>query len=104
MKKYATEERNNPLIIDQIDAAIVSDLNKDELGYRGGTGGRGGKGTIRNPREHLKFVFLLYNWDVLSRYIMRKFGTPILKGVNGSTRTKTNQSTKSNLSMENPQR
>ena len=32
---------------------------------------------------------------------MRKFGTPILKGIKGSTRTKMNQSTKSNLSVEN---
>ena len=41
------------------------------------------------------------NWGVLSRDIVRNFGTPILKGIKGSTRTKTNQSAKSNLSVDN---
>ena len=31
---------------------------------------------------------------------MRKFGTPILKGIEGFTMTKTNQSAKYNLSVE----
>ena len=41
------------------------------------------------------------NWDVLSRYRVRKFGTPILKGIKGTSITKTNQFSKSNLSVEN---
>ena len=39
LKKYATEERKNSSVIDQIEAAIVSVLNEDGLGYRGGAGG-----------------------------------------------------------------
>ena len=37
---------------------------------------------------------------MLSIYRIRKFGTPILKCIKGSIRTKTNQSVKSNLSVE----
>ena len=52
-------------------------------------------------RESIKtFIFLLENWGVLSRDIVRNVGTPILKGIKSSTRTKTNQSAKSNLSVE----
>ena len=35
LKNYATRERNKPSIIDHIEAAIVSVLNKDGLRYRG---------------------------------------------------------------------
>ena len=36
MEKYATEERKEPYIIDHIEAAIVSVLNKDGIEYCGG--------------------------------------------------------------------
>ena len=39
----------------------------------------------------------------MSRDRVRKFGTPILKFVKGSTRTKTNHYSKSNLSVDNIQ-
>ena len=39
LKNYATEERKKPYIIDQIEAAIVSVLNEDGLGYYGVSGG-----------------------------------------------------------------
>ena len=39
MKNYETEERKKTYIIDQIEAAIVSVLNKDGLRYCGGSGG-----------------------------------------------------------------
>ena len=54
-------------------------------------------------KRALKIIFSLNNLDVLSRDRVRKFGTPILKCINSSTRTKTNQSAKSNLSVENLQ-
>ena len=37
---------------------------------------------------------------MISRYRVRKFGTPLLKGVKGSSRTKKNQSAKFNLIVE----
>ena len=37
---------------------------------------------------------------MLSRDRVRKFGMPILKDIKGSTRTKTNHSAKSNISVE----
>ena len=40
---------------------------------------------------------------MLSRDRVRKFGTAILKGIKGSTRTKMNQSAKSNLNVDNIQ-
>ena len=52
-------------------------------------------------QESIKtFIFLLENWGMLSRDIVRNVGTQILKGIKGSTITKTNQSAKSNLSVE----
>ena len=39
LKNYATEEMKNPSIIDHIEVAIVSVLNKYGLGYRVGAGG-----------------------------------------------------------------
>ena len=39
MKNYATEDKKKPYIIDQIEAAIVSVLNEDGLGYYGVSGG-----------------------------------------------------------------
>ena len=99
LKNYATEERKKPSIIDHIEYSIVSVLNKDGFRYRGGAGGGGGSQAAL--RESIKtFIFLLENWDVLSRDRVRKFGTPILKDIKGSNRTKTNQSTKSNLSVD----
>ena len=98
LKNYATEEMKNPYIIDQ--AAIVSVLRKYGLGYRVGAGG--GKEMAKKAlRESIKtFIFLLENWGVLSRDIVRNFGTLILKAIKDFTRTKTNQSAKSNLSVE----
>ena len=61
---------------------------------------RPGTGDRKTVREHKTFIFLLNNWGVLSRDIVRTFGTPILKGIKVSKRTKTNHSSKSNLSME----
>ena len=46
------------------------------------------------------FIFLLDNWNVLIRDIVKKIVTPILKGIKGYTRTKTNQSVKSSLGVE----
>ena len=67
-------------------------------------GGEGRKRHKQHSERALnKIIFLLDNWDVLSRDRVRKFGTSILKGIKGSTRTKMNQSTKSNLSVEKPQ-
>ena len=41
LKKYATEERKKPYIIDNIEAETVSVLNEDGLRYRGSSwGGR----------------------------------------------------------------
>ena len=39
-KKYATEERKNPFIIDHIEVASVLVFNKDGIGYRGGARGK----------------------------------------------------------------
>ena len=47
------------------------------------------------------FIFFLDNCSVLSRDRVRKFGMPIFKGIKGSTMANTNQSIKSNLSVEN---
>ena len=46
------------------------------------------------------FIFLLDNWGVLSRERVRKFCTPVFKVIKGSTRTKTNQSAKSNIIVD----
>ena len=100
MKNYTTEERRKPSIIDQIEATIVSDLNKDGLGYRSGAGG-GRENTQSALQESIKtFIFFMENWDGLSRDRVRKFCMPILKVIKGSTITKTNQSAKSNLIVE----
>ena len=100
LKNYGTEERNNPSIIDNIKANIVSFFNKDGLGYCGGSGKKREKSHAALWERIKKCMFLLENWDMLSRYIVRKFGTLILKGIKGSNKTKINQSAKSNLSME----
>ena len=52
LKNYATEERNETSIINQIEAVIVPVLNEDGLGYHGGSRGGEGKGTSSTPREH----------------------------------------------------
>ena len=102
MKNYAAEERNKTSIIDHIEADIVSVLNEDGLGKLGGAGGVGEVKAQAALQDSIKtFIFFLENWYVLSRDRVRKFGTPILKGITGSTRTKTNQSAKYNLSVEN---
>ena len=41
MKNYANEDSNKTSIIDQIEAAVVSVLNRYRLGYRGEAGGGG---------------------------------------------------------------
>ena len=41
LKKYATEYRKKPPIIDHTEAAVVSVLNRYRLGYRGEAGGGG---------------------------------------------------------------
>ena len=51
-KNYANEKRKKPSIIDQIEADIVSVLNKDRLGYHGGTGGGEGKGARCTTKEN----------------------------------------------------
>ena len=61
--------------------------------------GGGGKSQAALGDSIKTFIFLLKNYDVLSRDKMRKLGTPILIGIKGSTRTKTNQYAKSNLSV-----
>ena len=56
-----------------------------------------------NQHSERALKHLSYYWKigvVLSRDIVRNFGTPILKGIKDFTRTKTNHSTKSNLSVE----
>ena len=52
LKNHATEERKKPSITDHIEATVVSVLNNDGLGYRGGTGGGGGKGKSSTLIEH----------------------------------------------------
>ena len=42
-----TEYRKKPYIIDHIEAAIVSVLNKDGIRYRGGD-----RGKIKNHNQH----------------------------------------------------
>ena len=67
MENYATKERKKPSVIDKIEADIVSVLNKDILGCRGSAGGEKEKAQAA-LRESIKtFIFLLYNWDFLSR-------------------------------------
>ena len=62
----------------------------------------GGKEKVQAAlQESIKTViFLLDNWDFLSRDRVRKFGPPILKVIKGSTINKTNQSSNSDLSVE----
>ena len=68
----------------------MSVLNKDGLRYRVGAGVEK-KNAQAALRESIKtFIFLMKNWDVLSRDRVRNFGTPILKGIKGSTVTKKN--------------
>ena len=50
----------------------------------------GGGHKQHSERALNKIIFLLDNWDVLSRDRVRKFGTSILKGIKGFTRAKTN--------------
>ena len=104
LKNYATEGRNKPSIIDQIEAYSVSVLNKYGLGYRGGAGGEKKRAQSALRESIITFILLLKNWGVLSRDIVRQFCTPILKGIKGSTRTKNNQSAKYNLNVEKLQR
>ena len=52
LKKYATEYRKKPPIINHTEAAVVSVLNKDGLEYCGGAGGGKVKCTSRTPGEH----------------------------------------------------
>ena len=87
LKNYATEEKKKPYIIYQIEAAIVSVLNKYGLGYHVGAGGE--KEMAQSAlRESIKtFIFLLENWGMLSRDIVRNVGTQILKVIKRSTRT-----------------
>ena len=103
LKNYATEERKKPSIINHIEASILSVLNEDGLGYCGGAGEEKEMAHIALQESIKKIIFLLDNWDVLSRDRVRKFATLILKVINGSTITKTEQYTKSNLSVEKPQ-
>ena len=100
MKNYETEERKKTYIIDQIEAAIVSVLNEDGLGYYGVSGGGKEKAQSALQESIKTLIFLLDNWDVLSRDRVRKFGMPILKDIKGSTRTKINQYAKSNISAD----
>ena len=76
---YETWERKKPYIIDHIEANIVLVLHKDGLRYRVGAWAE--KENLQEALlESIKtFIFLLYNWDVLSRYRVRKFVIPILK-------------------------
>ena len=68
----------------------MSVLNKDGLRYRVGAGVEK-KNAQAALRESIKtFIFLLENWDVLSRDRLRKFDMPIFEGIKGFTRTKTN--------------
>ena len=77
----------------------MSVLSEDGLGYRGGAGGGKEKSQAALRDSNKTFILLLDNWYLLSRDRVRKFGTPILKGIKDSTRTKTNQSANSNLSV-----
>ena len=62
LKNYATEERKKPSIIDKIEAGIVSVLNGDGLGYRGGAGGGGKKKEQAALQESIKtIIFLMEN-------------------------------------------
>ena len=67
MKNHETEEKKKLSIIDQIEDAIVLVLNEDEIGYCGGA--EGGKEKAQAAlRESIKtFIFLLDNWNVMSR-------------------------------------
>ena len=62
LKNFTNEEMKKPSIIDQIEAAIVSVLNKYGLGYRVSAGGK--KEMAQSAlRESIKtFIFLLENW------------------------------------------
>ena len=78
----------------------MSVLRKYGLGYRVGDGGEKEMAQSALRESIISFIFLLVYWGVLSRDIVRNVGTQILKGIKDSTRTKTNQSAKSNLSVE----
>ena len=65
--------------------------------------GVGGKNHKQYSKRALNIYLFAGKLDVLNRDRVRKFGIPILKDIRGYTITKTNQSSKSNLSVYNLQ-
>ena len=61
LKNYATEESNNPSIIDKIKASVVSVLKKYGLGYRVGAGG-GREKSQAALQESIKY--LSFCWKI----------------------------------------